>query len=928
MEYFKKHFIDTDFTTPNAQGEVKVVCPFHDDNNPSASVNTEKSLFKCWVCGSGYNEIDFIKEIEGIGNREAHELLGEMEKHTFNEWDYIYKAELWADRELLQKVEDMGLSHNTIEELKLGKGSNGTTDTLAFPVFFKGSLMDTKNYNIYGEKGVPKWTSNPSAKRGWLIPYDLWLEQNPRETFIMEGEKDMAIAREVGLDAICITGGAGTLPNQFVKKSMKDKEFVICYDNDDAGRAGALKLADELYGYVSKVSLLDMSKLVSQDKGDFYDFIKGGGDVFEFLIQPRVEYKPEETEEDIELFTITQALGTDRIYKRTNSEITITGEFADNYSVYTFLKGTKETIDNDGTMAQGEVKTWALEDWRINDILNLIEVDAKSNQLQKVYYNLLDIPAKETGVKIDKKEPIVVYRSVASDVKQDGSNVSIDLYSFEKLKVGEQYSLEYTLYPHPTKNQQIVGIAHSVIDLGDNTNFQIDKEQLSSFRTEGTIKERVDKIYESTKHYVAKHMDFNIWFLTDLVFNSILDFYYTEESKPMRGALDVFILGDTQVGKSETTSKLTSLYEFGHFLSLKTSTTVGLIGGSNKVEGSYLNTIGAIPRQHKKLAVLEEFSGAKPDFIKTMTDIRSSNEIRISRVSGELIAPCKLRMITISNPINDENGKPRNISSFPNGVVPILELVKSAEDVTRYDGFILAPKPEKTINPFSLKLVGEPIDEEHYKHKIKWVETRKPENVIFEDDVKSYIWEKGQELNEMFESDITIFGVTTHQKLARFSVALASLIMNVDDTFENIIVTKEIVDFMVDWLIQNYSSKYFRLNDVRKQWVRFTHYTKEDLEELQEIYDSQTTLVNNLANSASSTRGNLQSVSGLNVDGFSQVFERLVRLNCVDLRGNTTVYPTEKFRKMYRQLDLESKELPHKYTKKESKVIFDLEERK
>ena len=86
--------------------------------------------------------------------------------------------------------------------------------------------------------------------------------------------------------------------------------------------------------------------------------------------------------------------------------------------------------------------------------------------------------------------------------------------------------------------------------------------------------------------------------------------------KKIRGALDVFILGDTQIGKSETTSKLTNLYDFGHFLSLKTSTTVGLIGGSTSVGGAWLNTIGAIPRQNKKLVVLEEFSGAKPDFIK------------------------------------------------------------------------------------------------------------------------------------------------------------------------------------------------------------------------------------------------------------------------------------------------------------------------
>ena len=53
---------------------------------------------------------------------------------------------------------------------------------------------------------------------------------------------------------------------------------------------------------------------------------------------------------------------------------------------------------------------------------------------------------------------------------------------------------------------------------------------------------------------------------------------------------------------------------------------------SSTVDLAFCDQIGAIPRQHKRLAVLEEFSGAKEDFIKTMTDFRSSNELRLARV--------------------------------------------------------------------------------------------------------------------------------------------------------------------------------------------------------------------------------------------------------------------------------------------------------
>lgn len=370
----------------------------------------------------------------------------------------------------------------------------------------------------------------------------------------------------------------------------------------------------------------------------------------------------------------------------------------------------------------------------------------------------------------------------------------------------------------------------------------------------------------------------------------------------MRGALDIFFLGDTQVGKSETTSKMTELYNFGHFLSLKTSTTVGLIGGSNKVDGSFCNTIGSIPRQHKRLVILEEFSGARPDFIKTMTDIRSSNELRISRVSGELIVPCKLRMITISNPINDENGNPRFLSTFPNGVMPLMELIKSAEDVSRYDGFLLIPKVENRFNPFAYKLTGEPIPKECYEEKANWVMTRNVDNVKFAEDVESYIWEKSEELNKLFECNFPLFGTTTSKKLARFCVALASLLVNVDSDYENIIVTKEIVDFMVEYLTKIYTSPIFKLREYTIEYRAYSEYSEEDIKNLQSIYANNSTFIDFLATQSRTSRSNLVSISGLDNNKFAPIFNKMVAYKFIKL-NNDNVYPTNKFRKVYNLID-------------------------
>ncbi|CVH76636.1 DNA primase [Massilimicrobiota sp. An80] len=54
------------------------ICPFHDDTNPSLTVNREKKLFKCFVCGAGGNVITFVMKIENCGFKEAFNKVVEL----------------------------------------------------------------------------------------------------------------------------------------------------------------------------------------------------------------------------------------------------------------------------------------------------------------------------------------------------------------------------------------------------------------------------------------------------------------------------------------------------------------------------------------------------------------------------------------------------------------------------------------------------------------------------------------------------------------------------------------------------------------------------------------------------------------------------------------------------------------------------------
>ncbi len=53
--------------TPVGEGnQVKIRCPFHDDERPSCSVNLEKKLFHCFACDQRGNVLDFVHRMEAI----------------------------------------------------------------------------------------------------------------------------------------------------------------------------------------------------------------------------------------------------------------------------------------------------------------------------------------------------------------------------------------------------------------------------------------------------------------------------------------------------------------------------------------------------------------------------------------------------------------------------------------------------------------------------------------------------------------------------------------------------------------------------------------------------------------------------------------------------------------------------------------------
>ncbi len=61
---------------PQQGGRVfKGLCPFHDDHNPSFTVNPERQWYKCWVCNEGGDCFSFVMKHDNLGFPETLEFL-------------------------------------------------------------------------------------------------------------------------------------------------------------------------------------------------------------------------------------------------------------------------------------------------------------------------------------------------------------------------------------------------------------------------------------------------------------------------------------------------------------------------------------------------------------------------------------------------------------------------------------------------------------------------------------------------------------------------------------------------------------------------------------------------------------------------------------------------------------------------------------
>lgn len=898
-------------------GENTVSCPFHSEKTPSMQINTLQKIYHCFGCGAHGTENDFINQYYGVGKDQTSafkEIL--FKSDSFNDYEnFARRGEQYKSNYTYLELIRMGISEKLLDQLQVGcevtselDEDTGTlnihpdeySSRLVFPIIFHDRVIDLRAYTMNKEVR-PKTTSKPGAPAGLVLPFHLWAD-DMSPTIVCEGEKDMLVARMHGYNAISI-GGCNNSPIRMLE-FFKDRKVFIVYDNDSPGRSGAQKLANTLFAVTKHVYIADIGKYVKEEKEDITDFFvkyKLTNDDFDQMLHDAKifdSYAQERFIKDSYPEVSLNEASTVYLGKTVRSNIQVMATYEDQYSVPGYAVFTKENVggkEEYNRRRKGDVEYWSLQKSNFDDILVLTDNNLKKGQIHDNLKTLIGW-GNEEYVHVASSMPKTIFKACVADctesiVVKDVKRTEFTCYTDTKLEAGKNYQIIYKVVPHPYKGQQQVLIVLEVKESGDVvTSFEVTADtikDLQEFQKYG-FKELVEK----QKSYVKFNVDSRLLEFIDLWYHTPKEFNFGYMSN-LKGYLDGLIVTESRVGKSSTAQALSKVYGLGAIASLagSSATPAGLIGGSTKVGTSSQIRPGLIPRNHNRAIIFEELAKAKYTLIPELTDIRSSGMVRINRTSGDLTLPASVRMLFLTNPKTEDENTVRPIMAYPNGIEIIRPLIGAVEDIARFDFiYILGDVPQE-IDP--LWTPPEGFTEKQLQTRIRWIWSRKCEQIQISPEIQKYIVEKSKAFNDAYGCSVKIFSTETWKKLARLSIAIAGYMVSTDMKFQNIIVQKRHVDIACVLIKSIYDNPIFKLKEYVNEERKQVSCTLPDVEIVREMYTRYPSLITYLENNNNIAKNTLLTVSGLDINVFNEAIKRLTQGSFITMT-QYKIFPTPK----------------------------------
>ena len=815
----------------DANGEVCISNPFRSDSNPSLHINLDTGQFNDFgsdLRGDACGLFIEMHEANYAGARKVVDeyLAGKTPSIAPIGDDLVQE---WHD-ELMSNIpirayltKDRGIPIPIIKRYKIGWDGERYT----IPIYNSfGICVNVRRYsnNAQGRMKMLPYKKGYGANK--LYPIDVLYANDT--VILQEGEWDTLLQISKGFPALTQTAGAGSWNKQWTEL-FRDKTVYICYDVDDAGKIGSRKVAKILSQVAKAVYIIDLPLPGTKGDNDLSDYyMKHGMDKDEFQQLMDSAKKFESSPEDVGDSSIAQRLSlvearkSEYKHRRVEFDVQVIGKDTAPYNVP--KRGTYKCssvgINERMCSACGICRAGGELELDLPIGPNSLELIKSSKSVQTTFLKAVaGIPTNCRQYTFEESKSINIEEIlIAPEIPEfhawDGESseylVQTAYFTDKTIESNRSYRMQGVMTPDPWQ-QHVTFVLDKAEPLQDTiASFKMTPDvysQLQIFQAEnddvaGKFAD-ICKDFEDNITYIVGRSDLLIGI--DLVYHSVIGFNF--QGIPIqKGWLEFLCIGDTRTGKSETTEHMLRHYQLGEMSVAENTSYAGLVGGLQQIgDKRWFLTWGKLPLNDGRLFVIDEASGLSIDDISKMSGIRSSGIAEITKIQTERTTS-RTRLIWLSNP---RSGNP--LSSYSHGIQAVAELIGKAEDISRFDFVVSAAKDEVSIQEIN-SVVNSANKHPHVytrdlcKQLILWAWSRKPEDVVFENDAVELILKYAIRMGKIYSSQIPLVeGANQRIKLAKIAVATAARLFSTDEKGIKVIVKACHVQFAYDYLTQIYS---------------------------------------------------------------------------------------------------------------------------
>lgn len=369
------------------------------------------------------------------------------------------------------------------------------------------------------------------------------------------------------------------------------------------------------------------------------------------------------------------------------------------------------------------------------------------------------------------------------------------------LETSKTYRGYGTVLPNP-HNQSITILFNKVEPL----NSQIDGFTINDSNRELfeqwkalTLEEKITDIRENVAFIYGRD---DVILAILLTFFSALEFSFNN-TPVSRGWVDSIFIGDSGQAKSQLTERIINYIGLGKIGS-SNSSFAGLIGGVERVQNKSFINWGLIPRCNKSLVFLDEIQNLGAEVFTNLRTVRQHGYADVNKiVKGRHEA--KVRLICAANP----NPKEKTLSEFKYGALSLASVL-GAPDIRRFDIACFLNEADNNKDYVNkLNEYKEPIiSREMIRTAVLWMWSRKPEEIIFSEEVTKKILQCAIKLGEKFDVPSVPLCNTAdiREKVARLTVSIAGIIGRTPDNVK-LIPTVDDVNMLMAFITGTYSHK-------------------------------------------------------------------------------------------------------------------------